>query len=85
MFAMKLLGESEIEEALQRMDQLTQEAVQIGVAETLAAVHGLSDNMRVIMGMILLETGITCADLGSWLRSTVFQMTRRQHGIVRHT
>ncbi len=58
---MKLLGESEIEEALQRMDQLTQEAVQIGVAETLAAVHGLSDNMRVIMGMILLETGITCA------------------------
>ena len=48
-FAKKLLGESEIEAILQRLDRLTQDEVRIGVAETLGVVHGLVGSMKEIM------------------------------------
>ena len=48
-FAKKLLGESEIEAILQRLDRLTQDEARIGVAETLGVVHGLVGNMKEIM------------------------------------
>ena len=48
-FAKKLLGESEIEAVLQRLDRLTQEEARIGVAETLRVVHGLVGNVKEIM------------------------------------
>jgi hypothetical protein len=48
-FAKKLLGESDIEAVLRRMDRLTQEEARVTAAHTLEVVHGLFDNLRVVM------------------------------------
>ena len=48
-FAKKLLGESEIEAVLQRLDRLTQEEARITVAQTFGVVHGLVSNVKEIM------------------------------------
>jgi len=48
-FAKKLLGETEIEAVLQRLDRLTLEEARIGVTETLGVVHGLVSNVKEIM------------------------------------
>ncbi|KAH8977777.1 hypothetical protein EDB86DRAFT_3249450 [Lactarius hatsudake] len=48
-FARKLLGESEIEAVLQRLDRLTQEEGRMTVAQTLEVVHGLMNNVKVVM------------------------------------
>ena len=48
-FAKKLLGDSEIETILRRLDRLTQEEARMTVAQTLAVVHGLLNNMKVVM------------------------------------
>ncbi|KAH9166455.1 hypothetical protein EDB89DRAFT_218772 [Lactarius sanguifluus] len=48
-FAKKLLGESEIEAVLQRLDRLTQEEGRMTVAQTLEVVHGLMNNVKVVM------------------------------------
>jgi hypothetical protein len=48
-FAKKLLGDSEIEAVLQRLDRLTQDEARITVAQTLGVVHGLVGNMKVVM------------------------------------
>ena len=47
-FAKKLLGESEIEAVLQRLDRLTQEEGRMTVAQTLEVVHGLMNNLKVV-------------------------------------
>jgi hypothetical protein len=48
-FAKKLLGESDVEAVLRRLDRLTQEEARVTVAHTLEIVHGLFDNLRVVM------------------------------------
>ncbi|KAH8980601.1 hypothetical protein EDB86DRAFT_2979759 [Lactarius hatsudake] len=48
-FAKKLLGESEIEAVLQRLDRLTQEEGRVAMAQTLEVVHCLVNNVRVVM------------------------------------
>ena len=48
-FAKKMLGESEIEAVLQRLDRLTQDEARMTVAQTFGVVHGLVGNMRVVM------------------------------------
>ena len=48
-FAKKLLGDSEVETILKRLDRLTQEEARMTVAHTFAIVHGLLDNMKVVM------------------------------------
>jgi hypothetical protein len=48
-FAKKLLGESEVEAVLHRLDRLTQDEARITVAQTLGVVHGLVGNMKEIM------------------------------------
>ena len=48
-FAKKLLGESEIEAVLQRLDRLTQEEGRMTVAQTLEVVHGPVNNVKVVM------------------------------------
>jgi hypothetical protein len=48
-FTKKLLGESEIEVVLQRLDRLTQDEARMTVAQTLGVVHGLMGNMKVVM------------------------------------
>ena len=48
-FAKKILGESEIENTLQRLDRLTREEAQMTIAQTLGVVHGLVENVKVVM------------------------------------
>ena len=48
-FAKKLMGESEIEAVLQRLDRLTKDEAQMSVAQILGVVHGLVGNVRVVM------------------------------------
>jgi hypothetical protein len=48
-FAMKLMGDSEIEAVLQRLDRLTAEEARITVAQTLEVVHGLFNNLNVVL------------------------------------
>jgi hypothetical protein len=48
-FAKKLLGDSEVEAVLQRLNRLTQEEARMTVAQTLGVVHGLVGNMKVVM------------------------------------
>jgi hypothetical protein len=48
-FAKKLLGESDIESVLQRLDRLTHDEARITVAQTLQVVYGLVNNMKVVM------------------------------------
>ena len=48
-FAKKLLGEKEIEAVLQRLDRLTQEEGRMTVAQTLGVVHGLVNNVKLVM------------------------------------
>jgi len=48
-FAQKLLGESEIEAVLQRLDRLTQDEARMTGAQTLSVVYGLVGSMKAIM------------------------------------
>ena len=60
-FAKKLLGESEIEAVLQRLDRLTLDEARMTGAQTLQIIHGLVNNMKVVMdGM---QTTVTCRQL----------------------
>jgi hypothetical protein len=48
-FAKKILGESDVEAVLQKLDRLTQDEARMTVAQTLGVVHGLVGNMKVVM------------------------------------
>ena len=48
-FTKKLLGESEIETILQRLDRLTQDEARMTVAQTLGVVHGLVANVKAVI------------------------------------
>jgi len=43
------LGESEIEAVLQRLDRLTQEEARMMANQTLEVIHGLMNNVKVVM------------------------------------
>ena len=45
----KILGENDIESVLQRLDRLTLDEARIAATQTLDVVHGLVQNMRVVM------------------------------------
>jgi len=48
---MKMLwGKDKIQTALERLDQLTKEEGLSVAAQTLGVVHGLAENMKVVMG-----------------------------------
>ncbi|KAF8257689.1 hypothetical protein EI94DRAFT_1260448 [Lactarius quietus] len=49
-FSKKLLGDSEIETILQRLDRLTKDEAHLTAVQTLAIVHGLLNNMKAVMG-----------------------------------
>jgi hypothetical protein len=48
-FAKRLLGDSEIEAVLQKLDRLTQDEARMTVALTLNVVHGLVGSMKAVM------------------------------------
>ena len=45
----KLLGEKKMEAMIQRLDRLTQDEARQTVAQILKVVHGLVENMKVVM------------------------------------
>ena len=45
----KLVGERKMEAIVQRLDRLTQDEAQQTVAQILKVVHGLVENMKVVM------------------------------------
>jgi len=49
-FAKKLLGESEVEDVLHRLDRLTLDEARMTGTETLQVVHGLVSNMKLVLG-----------------------------------
>ena len=60
-FAKKLLGESEIEDVLQKLDRLTNEEARMTVAQTLQVVYGLVNNLKAVMdGMHALPLATNC-------------------------
>jgi len=48
-FAKKLLGETEIEDVLQRLDRLTLDEAKMTATQTLQVVHGLVTNVKLVM------------------------------------
>jgi hypothetical protein len=48
-FTKKLLGKSDVEAILQRLDRLTQEEARMTAAHTLEVVHGLFNNLKEVM------------------------------------
>ena len=48
-FVKTLLGDSEIENILRRLDRLTQDEARMMEAHILEVVHGLMNNMKVVM------------------------------------
>ena len=48
-FAKKLLGDSEIEAVLHKLDRLTQDEARMTIAQTLGVVHGLVGSVKVVM------------------------------------
>ena len=48
-FAKKLLGDSEIENILRRLDRLTQDKARMMEAHILEVVHCLMNNMKAVM------------------------------------
>ena len=48
-FTKKLLGETDIEAVLQRLDRLTQDEARITVAQTLGVVHSLVGNVKTVL------------------------------------
>ena len=61
-FAKKLLGESEIEAVLQKLDRLTQDEAQMMAAQTLEVVHCLVNNIKVVMNSArLVLVGCRCS------------------------
>jgi hypothetical protein len=61
-FTKKLLGESEIEDILQRLDRLTVDEARMTGTQTLQVVHGLVTNVKLVMdGMELLLCSLSTA------------------------
>jgi len=64
-FAKKLLGESEIEDVLHRLDRLTVDEARMTGVETLQVVHGLVSNMKLMMdGM---QTFLCFLSMADWM------------------
>ncbi|KAF8260065.1 hypothetical protein EI94DRAFT_1706586 [Lactarius quietus] len=82
-FAKKLLGESEIEAVLQRLDRLTREEGRITIAQTLEVVHGLMNNVKVVMNDGKASTDGIRKDLGMLLSRSKIGVLRCNNWRVR--
>ena len=60
-FLKKLLGENDVEAILQRIDRLTLDEARTTAAQTLEAIYGLVQNMRIVMDgeQVLLRLSFT--------------------------
>jgi hypothetical protein len=48
-FLKKLLGRNDVEDALMRLDKLTQEEAKMATAEVLKITRGMDNNMKVLI------------------------------------
>jgi hypothetical protein len=48
-FLKKLLGRSDVEDALKRLDKLTQEEARMATAEVLKITHSVDGNVKVLL------------------------------------
>ena len=55
----KILGENEVESVLQRLDRLTLDEARATATETFNVVHGLVQNVRVVMDGEPTRSGLT--------------------------
>ena len=55
----KILGENEVESVLQRLDRLTLDESRATATQTFDVVHGLVQNMRVVMDGEPTRSGLT--------------------------
>jgi len=70
-FAKKLLGESEIEDVLHRLDRLTLDEARMTGTETLQVVHGLVRNLKLVIGGTQLSLHrLLIAHMGVWIDGT---------------
>ena len=49
-FVKQLFGKDKIQAALERLDRLTKDEGLSAVAQTLGVVHGIADDIRVVIG-----------------------------------
>ena len=75
-FAKKLLGESEIEAVIQRIDRLTHDEARMTVAQTLQVVHGLVSNVKVVMD------GMQVLTARHQLLTSLFEQTERHQRAI---
>jgi hypothetical protein len=52
MYAKKLIGRTEIEDALKRLDKLTQEEAWMGIAQNLKATHTVGESVREVVDKV---------------------------------
>ncbi len=52
MFFKKLVGNTEIEDGVQRLDKLTQEEARMASAELLKVTHGVGDRVKDVEGKV---------------------------------
>jgi len=77
-FAKRLLGESDVEAILRRLDRLTQEEAQMTGVHTLEVVHGMFDNLKLVMNGEIPYSGCH--------KTTEKTQLSRREGIIRcHT
>ena len=52
-FAKKLIGRTDMEDALKRLDKLTQEEARMATAEVLRSTHAIDEGMRGVREQVL--------------------------------
>jgi hypothetical protein len=67
-FGKKLLGDSEIEDILRRLDRLTLDEARMTGAQTLEVVYGLVSNMKLVMDGTYPPTQLTFYGLPDFVR-----------------
>jgi hypothetical protein len=58
-FLKKLVGRTDIEDALRRLDKLTQEEARMATAEGLKATHGIDNKVEAVGNKIIDSTQLT--------------------------
>ena len=59
----KLIGRTDIEDALKRLDKLTQEEVRMAVAQNLKATHAVDERVRGVANTVVaIEDGVARVD-----------------------
>ena len=63
-YAKKLIGRTEIEDALKRLDKLTHEEAWMGIAENLKATHAVGENVREVADkMVVIDNRMAGVDV----------------------